>query len=296
MESGLETVIEEKLNSAGLDIRVVYKDETGSTNEDAIKLLKGSDRPVLVIADKQNKGRGRRGRDFYSPAGTGLYMSLAFGNALSLIRNVKVTAVAAVSVAEAIDKVVYGGHDHSLIKWVNDIYVDDKKVCGILTEAMLPGPSASGNGGSEAGPDAGTGPGGAMVVGIGINVYEPPGDFPDDIKGKAGYLIGRGEVSAGQDGGADRPGRSDIRLDLAAEVIRNFFHYIKEPKESLRIYRDRSYLIGKHVMVNSFVPGDRRSGLGALVTGIDDDCRLLIEYEDGTSEALSSGEVSVVLG
>jgi BirA family biotin operon repressor/biotin-[acetyl-CoA-carboxylase] ligase len=265
--------IEVILRDRGIDIRVVYKDETGSTNEDAVELLRESDRPVLVIADKQNKGRGRKGRDFYSPKGTGLYMSLAIRDALTLMKTAKVTAVAAVAVSEAIDSIVFKGENHSLIKWVNDIYVDEKKVCGILSEAMI---------------SMEDGDGGVVVVGMGINVYEPAGGFPEDISKKAGYLIGHEQKS--------NVYNNLLRSDLGAEVVRKFFHYINEPEASLRIYREKSNLIGKHILVNSFVPGDKRSGSRALVTGIDDECRLLIEYEDGNEETLSSGEVSVVLG
>ena len=115
----------------------------------------GKQRAVLVIADKQNAGRGRRGRDFYSPPGTGLYMSLAMGNVQEVLKMAKVTAVAAVAVATAADETVFGGTDRTKIKWVNDIYLDEKKVCGILSEAFMP---------ME---DEGDG---CVVVGIGINV------------------------------------------------------------------------------------------------------------------------------
>lgn len=263
--------IEEKLREAGLEVQVIYKDETGSTNEDAVSLLKESDRPVLVIADKQVKGRGRKGRDFFSPKGTGLYMSLAMHDALSLMKTVKVTAVAAVAVARAIDENVYRGENKALIKWVNDIYVDDKKVCGILSEAMI---------------SMEDGDGGTVVVGMGINVYEPRGGFPPDIKDKAGALIYRDEK---------KEGTGRLRSDLAAGTVKHFLQYLSEPGESLKIYREKSNLTGKYVLVNSFVPGDKRAGSRALVTGIDDECRLLIKYEDGREEALSSGEVSVVL-
>ena len=269
--------IEGGLKDRGIGIRVFHKDETGSTNVDAVELLKESDVPVLVIADKQNAGRGRKGRDFYSPKGSGLYMSLAMRDAMTLMKTAKVTAVAAVAVSQAIDRVVFGGEERSLIKWVNDIYVDDKKVCGILSEAMISMEDEAS---------------GTVVVGIGINVYEPAGGFPDDISKRAGYLIGqydRGRYAGGPGGGAA------IRSDLAKEIISGFFHYLGKPEDSLRIYRDRSYLTDKYVTVNSFIPNDKRAGCRARVIGIDDECRLLIEYDDKSREALSSGEVSVLL-
>lgn len=268
--------IRDKLKEEGLDVKVLFKDETGSTNADAVELLKESDVPILVIADKQNAGRGRKGRDFYSPKGSGLYMSLAMRDALTLMKTARVTAVAAVAVAEAVDRVVFGGSNRSLIKWVNDIYLDDKKVCGILSEAMISMEDEAS---------------GTVVVGIGINVYEPLGGFPDEISSRAGYLIG--QYDRGRYAGNNDSGRG-LRSHLAKEIISGFFRYLNKPDDSLKIYRDKSYLSGKYVTVNSFVPNDKRAGSRARVLGIDDECRLLIEYEDGSSEALSSGEVSVL--
>lgn len=258
--------IQEGLRNAGLSVRVVYKEETGSTNEDADILSSDCDVPVLVIANKQNKGRGRRGRDFFSPAGSGLYMSLALFGAAGLMKTVKVTAVAAVAVAQAIDKVVFDGTETSLIKWVNDIYVDERKVCGILSEALLPG------GGRD----------GRIVIGMGINVYEPDTGFPQEIVNKAGYLVGVGQKV-----------RAGLRNELAAEIIRQLFYYMGSPKESLDIYRNKSCLTGCYVKINSFSPDDKMP-CRAKVIGIDDDCGLLVEYEDGQKKTLTSGEVSVV--
>lgn len=259
--------IEEGLRNAGLSVRVYYKEETGSTNEDARRLSETSDIPVLVIANMQKKGRGRRGRDFFSPAGSGLYMSLAIPDASGLIKTVKVTAAAAVAVARAVDETVFFGEERALIKWVNDIYIDEKKVCGILTEAFL----------SPDDKEAAY-----MVIGIGINVYEPGDGFPQDIQKKAGYLISAGESV-----------KKGLRNRLAAEVIKQLFRYLYKPEECLAVYRKKSNLIGCRITINSFVPDDIRPTL-AKVTGIDDECGLVVEYEDGQKETLTSGEVSVV--
>ena len=164
--------IEEGLRNAGLSVRVYYKEETGSTNEDARRLSETSDTPVLVIANMQKNGRGRRGRDFFSPAGSGLYMSLAIPDVSGLIKTVKVTAAAAVAMARAVDETVFCGQERALIKSVNDIYIDEKKVCGILTEAFL----------SPDDKEAAY-----MVIGIGINVYEPGDGFPQQFR--RGYVL-----------------------------------------------------------------------------------------------------------
>ena len=332
--------IERSLRESGLNVKVIFKEETGSTNEDARGALRdwvsaggsegdsmggsmgnsvddsggdhtgdpaGKQRAVLVIADKQNAGRGRRGRDFYSPPGTGLYMSLAMGNVQEVLKMAKVTAVAAVAVATAADETVFGGTDRTKIKWVNDIYLDEKKVCGILSEAFMP---------ME---DEGDG---CVVVGIGINVYEPAGGFPDDIDNKAGALITihasskdtvdgsgtedrkvNGYVAEDRNGNelsvadevTDNPGRTGLRSVLASRVIANFFKYMENPGLSLHKYREKSYLTGYEVIINDF-RNEQKDGKNktAKVIGIDDECRLVVEYPDGRREALSSGEVSVV--
>ena len=291
--------IEDSFRQAGQNIKVLYKEETGSTNEDARAALK--DASVLVIADRQNAGRGRRGRDFYSPKGSGLYMSLALPYDQALFETVKLTAIAAVAVAQSIDEEVFEGRDTALIKWVNDIYLKDRKVCGILCEAFLPAEDDKG----------------CVVAGIGINVYAPSGDFPEEIRDRAGYLVDNA-----------LPG---LRTRLAAAVIKRLFHYINEPDSALAVYRAKSNLMGCIVWINSFVPaaspglnGDSTHGAvsaygagqtfdpdtainadtaqtadsynenTATVKGIDDEYRLLVEYADGHTEALSSGEVSVV--
>ena len=328
--------IERSLRESGLNVRVIFKEETGSTNEDARSALRdwvsagdpvgnsenssmgnSSDDPaddparrqraVLVIADKQNAGRGRRGRDFYSPPGTGLYMSLAMGNVQEVLKMAKVTAVAAVAVATAADETVFGGTDRTKIKWVNDIYLDEKKVCGILSEAFLP---------MEDEED------GCVVVGIGINVYEPVGGFPYDIDNKAGALITihasskapvdgsgsedrkvNGYVAEDRNGNefsvadevTDNPGRTGLRSVLASRVIANFFKYMENPGLSLHKYREKSYLTGYAVMINDFRNEQKdEKNKTAKAVGIDDECRLVVEYPDGRREALSSGEVSVV--
>ena len=264
------SAIESALQAAGIRIKVFYMEETGSTNEDAARLLKGYTDPVLVIAGRQTRGRGRRGRDFYSPAGSGLYMSIAIPGAAKLIKTVKVTATAAVAVSEAIDETVFAGKKTSLIKWVNDIYIDDRKVCGILTEAHMP---------MEDEDD------GCVIIGMGVNVYEPSGGFPEDISKKAGSLI--------RDKSAAAEGELPLRTSLAVCIVRKLFYYMNEQAESLRIYRERSNLIGSRVIVNSFAQTDNAQK-SAKVLYIDDECGLVVEYENGQKETLTSGEVSVI--
>ena len=146
---------------------------------------------------------------------------------------------------------------------MNDILVNGKKVCGILTEASL---------------DVESGALSYAVLGIGVNVYPPVGGFPADIKNKAGALCD-----------TKQPG---LKNRLAAEIITRFFSYYSSlaAKTYLEPYRSRCIVPGKNITVLS---GGRETPAYAVM--IDDDCRLLVRYDDGSEEYLSSGEISIRL-
>lgn len=183
------------------------------------------------------------------------------------------TTVAAAAVAEAVERV--SGEDVG-IKWVNDVWVRKKKICGILTEGSV----SMEDGHLE-----------YAIVGIGINVYEPEGGFPEEIKDVAGAVF------------TNDIARENLRNRIASEVLAQFLdYYHKLPgKAYLEEYRKRSVVIGKQVKLiapdGAKIPetesgGSRERG---LAVGIDDRCHLLIRYDDGTMESLSSGEISIKL-
>ena len=136
-------------------------DTIDSTNTECRRRLNAGEARCLVLADAQSAGRGRRGRSFFSPAGAGLYMSLAFRPEGGPAAAVGVTTCAAVCAAEAIETLT---GLRCGIKWVNDLYLDGKKVCGILTEAI----------------------GEAVVVGIGVNLT--PSAVPEELRNIVGCL------------------------------------------------------------------------------------------------------------
>ena len=257
--------VEADLKGRGLEVKVFYYEETDSTNLRAQALSGEYDGNLLVIAGAQTKGRGRKGRSFFSPEDTGIYMSFLLRNGESMAELSNITANAAVATARAIDSEAFGGRDVTKIKWVNDLYLGDRKVTGILSEGFT---------------DLETG-GFSVVIGIGINVFKPSHGFPDDIRDKAGSL---------EEGGARLT--ADVRNRIISETVANIMYFHANPKESLKIYRDKSNLMGCYVKINTFT--DTKAEKYAKVTGIDEDCHLLVEYDDGRREALSSGEVSVV--
>ena len=212
----------------------------------------------VLIARRQTGGRGRMGRSFCSPEGSGLYMSVLLRPSLAAEDVPLITTAAAVAVCRAVEEL---GADRAWIKWVNDVLIHGKKVCGILTEAGFDGRS----GGLD-----------YAVLGVGVNVTEPPGGFPPEIADIAGAVF--------------PPGRQDMRERLAAAFLRQFYTiYAALPDRSFTAeYRDRSCLAGRYV--NVLRDGGARE---ALVLAVDGRCRLCVRYLDGTEEALFSGEVSI---
>lgn len=232
---------------------IIIKEKTGSTNAD-IKELAESGAPgfTVVIAGEQSAGRGRLGRSFWSPPDAGIYMSILIRAKLDTADSLCITTCSAVSVAEAIEDVcgVSAG-----IKWVNDIYVGGKKVCGILTESSF----------IERQLDY-------AVLGIGINVADV--GFPDDLIEKAGAL---------------NVGLS-LRPVLAAQVLSRFYGYYPTmaQKTYMEEYRRRSVLTGKRIEYEK--GGSLHT---ADVVGIDDNAHLLVKDDSGKTTALSSGEVNI---
>lgn len=212
----------------------------------------------VVLAGQQTGGRGRMGRRFYSPPDTGLYLSLLLRPThLPPAQAVGITTMAAVAACRAIEEV---SHGDAQIKWVNDIYLGGKKVCGILTEASI---------GLESGSLD------YAVVGVGFNVCPPEDGFPEELSQIAGAILPRSQEGA--------------RNRLAAAFLKHFLAIYRSGGTGYaEEYRRRSLVIGKPIRVLS--PAGQRP---AFALDVDSSCRLIVRYDDGTVEALSSSEVSI---
>lgn len=242
------------------NVKIHVYDELASTNDTAMEIAQKSNGSSLdyeiIIASRQTAGKGRRGRSFYSPDSTGLYMSIILHPDMSIREAGNITAVAAVALSKAIE---YITESTAQIKWVNDIFIDGKKVCGILAESSLNIEKDKLN---------------YAVVGIGVNILPPQDGFPPELNKIAGAI-------------------SDSLIDrsfFAATVI-NFFDEIysnMKTKTFLSEYKNRQFILGKNINV---IKSD--SVKFAKAVDIDDECRLIVEYDDKTTEALYSGEVSV---
>ena len=242
------------------ELRVhVYK-SIDSTNT-ALKALaaKGAEAGLALVAE-QPAGRGRMGRSFYSPAESGLYLSLLLRPTIPAAQAVRLTACAAVAVAESIEEL--SGRE-TAIKWVNDVFMDGHKVCGILTEASV---------------DCESGLLHYAVVGIGVNLRRPAGGFPEEIRSVAGAALDGIEVP-------------ELRCRLAAGILDRLTDYAENPADPAIFdsYRRRSLVLGREI--NILAPG--RDPEPAVAEDLADDYSLLVRLPDGTTRRLSSGEVSV---
>ncbi len=195
----------------GCDIRVFQT--LDSTNSYALRLLaEGAESGTAILAEAQTAGRGRLGRSFYSPAGSGLYMSIVLRPRLEDAGDVQlVTVAAAVAVCHALDALRPDARPQ--IKWVNDIFIGGKKACGILAEAVAAGSGIDG-----------------VVAGIGVNCTT--GAFPPELRDIACTV---GDVS---------------RNMLAARIIAElsaFAENLRAP-ELIGEYRRRSYTLGRRIV------------------------------------------------
>ncbi|MBE6657649.1 MAG: biotin--[acetyl-CoA-carboxylase] ligase [Ruminococcaceae bacterium] len=227
--------------------------------------------PTLLLARSQSSGRGRMGRSFHSPGGTGLYMSVLLVPDMPPQKALRLTTAAAAACADAADALRGAdtvARDGAVgIKWVNDLYLDGKKICGILAESAL---TPAGDALSWA------------VIGIGINILPPENGFPGSIAGTAGSLLPPG-CTVDTD---------EVLTTLCADILVRLNAYL-DPMASddiLAAYRRRSVLDGHAVLVR---PAGSLGGaeIPATVLGIDEDFGLCVRYEDGTVAVLSSGEV-----
>ena len=241
-------------------LQVQVQDKVSSTNQ-AVKALAQEKAPegTAVVAGCQEAGKGRYGRSFYSPQGSGVYLSLLLRpRDWSPESSLGLTTMAAVAVCRAIEAV---SGEHPQVKWVNDIYLHGKKVCGILTEGAF----SMENGMLEYG-----------IVGIGVNVYTPAGGFPPELQGIAGPVFSRTFP--------------DGKNRLAGEILNQLMDCYQNPDPlgHLQSYRNYSMVLGKAVEV--ITP---TGPIPATALSIDEHFRLVVRYSDGREAALSQGEVSV---
>ena len=237
----------------------IYKEESSSNDLAKAMCRQGEHEGSIVIVERQTSGRGRMGRSFISNSENGLYISIVLRPAISADESVNITVAGAVAVLQSIEETA---GCHCSIKWVNDIYIGEKKCCGILTEAAL---------------DFESGCLQYAVIGIGVNLCPPKGGFDDEIK----------EIACGV---YENECPKDYKSRLCATIINKFFdHYERlSQKEYIEIYRQKSNIIGKAVDV---YVGDKV--ISGYVQDIDERANLIVLDGEGRVHTFNSGEARV---
>ncbi len=250
-----EKIIRKYLSDYAEDVKIETVDIIDSTNDEMKRRAeKGEEEISLLIAEEQTRGRGTKGRSFFSPDGTGIYMSFLLRPTYAPQDCTFLTTMTAVSCAKAVEKVT---GIKLQIKWVNDLYLKGKKVGGILSQAHL----------SKNCKDIEW-----AIVGIGINLSEPDGGFPGELK-EIATALGK------QDG--------EIKNRLISEIVNEFILYYRNlvKKEFIQEYSERLLGLNEEITVK-----EGEEEYKGTVIGIDDMCRLKIRLSDGSEKILSSAQ------
>ncbi len=235
--------------------KIIFKKKTGSTNTD-LKNLAFKDKALnkVVIALKQTQGRGRLGRSFYSPENNGIYLSYFLKPSLNNEDIVLITSASAVAVCKALEKNITISPK---IKWVNDIFYEGRKLCGILVEAVR---------------DKDNGLSG-VVIGIGLNCIR--GNVPDELNSIIGYLSDF----------CDGFNVNQIAADIISEL--NDIENLIKDNGLCSEYKKRSLVIGKNIKVLGDAP------YRAYAEDVDERCGLVVKSESGEIRTLTTGEITI---
>lgn len=239
---------------------IIIKDQVSSTNTVLKEMASNScESRTVLIAKSQTNGRGRTGNSFFSPK-NGIYMSLLLKNDdLPKDNLFYITPAAACAVRRAIFKI---SQKNVLIKWVNDLYLNEKKICGILAETSLCGQKRDER---------------YCVLGIGLNVFLPDGGFPKDLK-TAGSIFEKDEKFS-----------NDFASKICAEILNNIFEILNSsPKNLIDEYKKYSFLKNKELECE--INGKKIKG---KYFDINSDFSLVIKTDDNGFLTLSSGEVKI---
>lgn len=233
-----------------------------STNKTAKELaISEAEHGTIIIADCQTAGKGRHSRNFFSPSGHGIYMSfiLRLTQRHLIAVPTLVTSYAAVAVCEAIETTT---EKKPQIKWINDIFLSEKKISGILTEAIT---------------DYESGTIQWIVLGIGINFTTPATGFPENIKHIAGSVFSE-----------EKP--TITRNQLAAEIANRILNIENncDSNTMLAEYKKRLMILGKRVIVTGL-----HEPFEAMAVDIDEIGRLIVKKDNGDVISLFSGEISI---
>ena len=241
------------LSNRGREVEVVHLPITESTNDDAKRAAaRGTRPPALFLADEQTRGRGRGGSTWVSRPAENLLMSLLVAPRVAPAEASRLTLAAGAAVADVIEVLLPG---RVAIKWPNDVFVDDRKLAGLLVEAQTRGDGLA-----------------SVVIGVGVNVHTRA--FPPELADIATSLAAAGVMSVD---------RSDLAVSLVSGLLDAMYTFEERGLDPfLEGLRRRDLLRGERIAV------DEVSG---VASGIDDRGRLVVLRDDGTETAVSSGHM-----
>lgn len=261
-DSLLSPEIRENIKTKFIGQHIKFLEEVDSTNLYAKRIADSDfEDGMIIIAEEQLKGKGRIGRVWASPKGKGIWMTIMLKPKINPADAAKITLLAACAVCRAIEEI---SGVYAKIKWPNDIVLNGKKLCGILTEMSAELDEIN-----------------YLIVGIGVNANIDLGDFPKELQATATSI-------------KIEKGSSVVRKELTAAIINNFENYYKtflekgSIKEYINEYKEKSAVLGNEVIVTSSSLEQR-----GTVVDISEEGQLLLKVEDGSIKEIISGEVSV---
>ena len=241
--------------------RLLVLETVDSTNDYLKRRASELAEGTVVIANEQTGGKGRLGRKFFSPPSMGIYMSMLLKPDCAPLDAATLTANVAVAVCRAIEKVSPFSPD---IKWINDLILRGKKICGILCESSITDHKLD-----------------YVIVGIGLNVITRFDDFPMDIRRLAGSIYSQtGEVID----------RGQLIMAIIQELDAMYSAWKENPRVHLEEYRRRCKMLGQQVEIYS-----SEGNFNVVAQDISDDFGLTVRYENGEVKTLHAGEVSIKL-
>lgn len=242
-----------------------YEIELLETVDSTNRILKdrarrGAGSGKVIVANAQTAGRGRLGRDFFSPPNSGVYFSFLLRPDLISNPGSKSPALAAVALAKTIDHIF---EEKTEIKWVNDIYLNKKKIAGILSEGEINFETKTVN---------------FIVIGVGINVYQPYQGFPQELANRAGFLVPKSKEESG------------LRNRIVAEFLNQWEIYCKDQNinDALKIFREKNILSGQTVEIKY-----KQEELLAEVLDINDNFELIVRKDNGKLLTINQGEATL---
>ncbi len=252
-----DIILKEKINSLICDTSydIILLETINSTNLYLKELAKkDAAHGTVVIADRQTNGRGRLGRQFFSPSGTGIYMSILIRPEEIKLAPQLLTVAAGVAVCRTLKDIC---NEAPRIKWVNDIFVGGRKVCGILAESFSDSTGIN-----------------SIIVGIGINVTTSAADFPAELSNIAGSIFPK----------------NITRNEIIAKVLTEFKKICstRDINKLIKEYKSLSLLMNKEI---TFLK-DGKSHIG-IATDINIEGNLIVKLQNRETITLKSGEVSL---